>query len=207
MIRNVRLTAALSAALLLSSTGASAQGASDTWFVDARVGEAAIDEGPFDGDAVAVQLVGGYRWESIGVEVGYLAGDTIEARHDFRSSDGPLATYGLDLDGVLVGLNGRLPVGDRWAVTGRGGAFVWNADATATHCAASCQRADISSDGTDFYAGLGLTFAINDRFDVGVAGDFFRVALNEDRAPGDPSFDADVDADVVLFSLTAAYRF
>jgi OOP family OmpA-OmpF porin/outer membrane immunogenic protein len=174
---------------LLAVAAARAQDTSG-FFVNGAVGNGSVDGDVFDDDTTTLQINGGYRWGVVGVEGGYVN------FNDFDDSFGVLSLDG-SLDGWTLGVNARGNFADNWYVSGRAGAFFWDADGggfTITP-GGTPVAARFSDDGTDFYAGVGVGYDFNERWSLGLAYDYF-------GADGD--FD-EYDADV--FSLTGEVRF
>lgn len=175
-MKKLHLAAALIAALAAPSAFAQATDRTG-FFVNGSVGSGNVSEGDFSDTGTAWQLNGGYRWGAIGIEGGYAdfanLSDTVE---------------GLDvnaaLDGFTLGVNGRFNFAEQWYLSGRVGAFFWDADANAAVCAVAgtnrvCNLVDADTDGTDFYAGLGLGYDFNEMFSLGVAYDYFQAEDND----------------------------
>jgi len=160
------------------------------FFIDGRLGSASIDEDDFDDDASAFQINAGYRWGGWGIEGGYI---------DFGSYEGEDLGFNIDadIDGWMLGINGRSSFSNTWYLSGRLGAFFWDADADTVICETPTNCATISAgaDGTDFYAGVGVGYDFNPQWSVGLAYDYF--GPEED----------DVSLSTNVFSLTTEFRF
>jgi hypothetical protein len=178
------------------------------YFIEARAGASLVDEGFLDETALALQLAGGFRWQTCGIEAGYLHNDTVGTTLDLRPVDGPFSKTELDIDGFFVGLNARTNVADRWALHARGGVLAWNVDVFGRFCGtAGCEQATRGIDGTDFYAGFGATYRVDERWSIGAAFDFFRVGILESVVPPEGFTSSDIDLDVKSLSLTTQYSF
>ena len=191
--KNTILSFLVGAALLAGPTVAFAAG--EGWFVGARAGHGSVDEDQLDDSDTTLAFSGGYRWNWLGIELGYVDfGGYHEQFPGFLEDDTPItATTLAELQGWTVGVNARAQLSDRWSLTGRAGAFAW--DTNAFTDVPTLPRANFDEDGTDWYAGVGVAYSINDRFDLGLAYDHY-------RANGDV---LDLSPDV--FSVTTEFRF
>ena len=108
------------------------------FFIDGRFGSASIDEDDFDDDASAFQINAGYRWGGWGIEGGYV---------DFGSYEGEDLGFNIDadIDGWMLGINGRSSFSGSWYLSGRLGAFFWDADADTVICESPANCATISA--------------------------------------------------------------
>ncbi|HET7843467.1 MAG TPA: outer membrane beta-barrel protein [Xanthomonadales bacterium] len=181
------------ASLLAGPSIALAEG--EGWFIGARAGSGSVDENALDDSDTTLGVGGGYRWGWLGVELGYA--DFGAYRQDFRGflEDGtPITPTTLaELQGWTLGMNARAKLSDHWALTGRAGVFAW--DTNAFTDVPTFDRVDFDEDGTDWYAGVGVSYSFNDRFDLGIAYDHY-------RADGEV---LDLSPDV--FSVTTEFRF
>ena len=191
--KNTILSLLAATALLAGPLPAFAAG--EHWFVGARAGSGSVDENALDDSDTTLAINGGYRWSWLGVELGYVDfGGWHESFPGFLEDDTPItATTLAELQGWTFGLNARAQLSPKWSLSGRAGLFAW--DTNAFTDVPTFPRADFDEDGTDWYAGVGVAYSINDRFDLGVAYDHF-------RANGDV---LDLSPDV--FSATAEFRF
>jgi OmpA-OmpF porin, OOP family len=183
------LTIALAAAALLAGGTVLAQDATG-FFLDGRVGSASIDEDQFDDDTTALQFNAGYRWGGWGVEAGYVTFDDFDGEvEDIEIQAG--------VDGFTLGLNGRTNLADGpWYLSGRLGAFFWDAEADAVVDAhGTPTRVNADTDGTDLYAGVGFGYDFNEQFSLGLAYDYF--------GPEDD----DLTLDTNVLSVTGEVRF
>ena len=191
-MKKIHIAAALIAALAAPSAFAQATDRTG-FFIEGRGGSASVSEDEFDDTSTAFQFNGGYRWGAIGIEGGYAT------FNDFEDSDSGL-DINAELDGYTLGINGRYNFAPQWYLAGRVGAFFWDADANAAVCVVAgtnqvCNLVDADTDGTDFYAGVGVGYDFNEMFSMGAAYDYF-------GADGD-----EVTLDTNVFSVTAEVRF
>ena len=188
-MKKTTLAALIGLSSLVAMPAAFAQDRSG-FFIEGRGGSASIDEDDFDDNTTAFQIGGGYRWGAFGVEGGYVS------FNDFESE-----SQGLDINGQLegwtLGINGRTNFAEQWYLSGRVGAFFFDADADTVICESpsNCARIEVEDDGTDFYAGVGVGYDFTDQFSMGVAYDYF----------GADAGDSNLDTNV--FSVTAELRF
>lgn len=171
-MKKTALALALAAGALVAGT-ATAQDASSGFFLDGRVGSASIDEDDFDDEVGTFQINGGYRWNNLGVELGYVSFSEFEGEVE---QTGQNFDIDADIDGFMIGLNGRTNFGDSpWYVSGRLGAFLWEADASAVVPSTENNFivVDANEDGTDLYAGVGVGYDFNEQFSLGLAYDYF----------------------------------
>ena len=128
------------------------------FYLGGQLGEARYhDTGFLSGNTeTSHRVYAGYRFlENLGIEVGYA--DFGTASRTVLVVDGDLApglyNYGTSLDGITLGLNGTLPIGERWLLQGRAGAFAASADSAFVGPGGYLRIND--SDSTDWYAGVG----------------------------------------------------
>ena len=183
------LALALGAGALLAVPAAFAADGTG-FFVDGRIGSASVDEDDFDDDSSAFQINGGYRWGGWGVEAGYVSFS------EFEGEDGDFELEA-DIDGFTLGVNGRSNFASNWYLSGRLGAFFWEADADAVVPGPNNTLIQVSADedGTDLYAGVGVGYDFSDQWSVGLAYDYFGPERN------------DVSLSTNVLSLTTELRF
>jgi OOP family OmpA-OmpF porin/outer membrane immunogenic protein len=183
------LAALLGLSSLVAMPAAFAQDRNNGFFIEARGGSASVDEDDFDDTTTAFQIGGGYRWGGFGIEGGYVT------FNDFEDN-----SQGLDInaevDGFTLGVNGRTNFAEDWYLSGRIGAFFWDAEAdTAVLVGTTPTRIEADDDGTDFYAGVGMGYDFSEQVSLGVAYDYFG-----------PETDAS-DLGTNVFSVTGEVRF
>ena len=171
-MKKTALALAVGIGSLIAGT-ATAQDASNGLFIDGRVGSASIDEDDFDDEASTFQINGGYRWNGLGIEAGYVKFSEFEGEVEESGENFELDA---DIDGFMIGLNGRTNFGDSpWYMSGRLGAFLWEADAQAVVPSTENEFIVVNADedGTDLYAGVGVGYDFSDTFSMGLAYDYF----------------------------------
>lgn len=180
--------------LLLGALAATPAMAQDGgFFLEGRGGSASFDEDPFDDTTTAFQFNVGYRWGLFGLEGGYVSFNDIE--DTFAGID-----VNAEIDGWTLGVNGRSNFADQWYLSGRLGAFMWDADANTVICEtpSNCASVRADDDGTDFYAGVGVGYDFNDQWSAGIAYDYFGIEGSGDE----------IDTlDTNVFSATVELRF
>jgi OmpA-OmpF porin, OOP family len=201
-------TVSLSVLLLLAGASAPAL-AQSGFFVAAAAGDARAAEPQVDDRTHSAQLSAGYRWGSVGVELGNVRVAGLEQNRLL-----PTQRYLLDLDvsGWTFGLHARRSLSPRSYVSWRAGVLRWQLDTDARLCglpdsatASDCIRNGGSESGTDFHAGAGIGYDLTRRFSLGLAYDFYRIGL-ADRQPLDGER-FEVDSDIGSVTLSAELRF
>jgi OmpA-OmpF porin, OOP family len=176
-----------------------AQDSNSGFFLGARAGSASVSEELFDDTTTAFEFDGGYRWNGLGIEGGYVTFNDFE-------DDANSLPVNAELEGYFLGFNGRFNFADQWYVGGRAGAFFWEADGNLTSCiitgtSETCTRVEAGDSGTDFYAGASVGYDFSDAFSLGAAYDFYGAELEAD----DSDDSSDLDTNVLW--LTAEFRF
>jgi OOP family OmpA-OmpF porin len=154
------------------------------FFVAGSIGSAKfsenLDELVFDADSTSFRINAGWRFNDyFAFEGGY---------HNFGSFDqsymieDEVVDVSLKADGFTLGFVGNLPLGDRWSLFGRTGAYFWDGDADINNVTAE------SPGDTNLYFGAGVKFALNEnlsltadgtRYDLdGASSNVFSVGLN-----------------------------
>lgn len=130
------------------------------FFIAAGIGAAQLDES-FDGfdvdaDATAFRLTAGWRFnEHFAIEGGYQNLGRFEQTFDIN---GEQVDVSLKADGFTFGVVGYLPLGDRWSLLGRTGAFFWDGDADINSVSAA------SPEDANLFLGAGVAVALTERF-------------------------------------------
>ncbi len=168
---------------------------SGNWFINGSVGQAHINQGPYNDHPTTYALDGGYRWKvgqdlGLGVDIGYNDLGNFRAKNAFNSSDVNLTKQRNALRGWTVGVNGKINVWQGLYVSGRAGAYGWKGHGYSNQ---DVNRHDL--DKVDYYAGAGVGYDISEKFSVGLTYDYYHakkdhVSLSTDTA-----------------SVTAEYRF
>jgi len=178
-------TAALAVTLVLAAGPFNAY-AGDLYF-GVSVGNATLDE-DFDGlnvddNSTALRIVAGWSLSDyFSLEVGY--NDFGDFEQTFDDGSAPV-TAKLSADGFILGVTGRMPVNERFALTGRAGMFFWDGEAKINNVSQA------TPEDSNLYLGLGVSFSISNKLDL--TGDWTRYEL-ESAASG-------------VFSLGVQYRF
>jgi len=167
LIRAVSLAALL--AVSLPQTALADSG----FFIGAGIGAARLDES-FDGfdidaDSTAYRLTAGWRFNKyVAIEGGYQNLGRFE--QTFIISGEPV-DVSLQADGFVFGVVASLPLGDRWSLMGRGGAFFWDGDADINSVSAA------SPEDANLFIGAGASLAMTDR--VSLTADVSRYDLED----------------------------
>ena len=130
------------------------------FYVGGTIGSAKLDDRldtfEFDSTSVAFRLFAGWRFsDHFSAEIGYL--DFGDFDQDFDIA-GVIVPATVSANGFTIGLNGALPISDRFALTGRVGMFFWNGTATLGGIL------DASPDDVNPFFGAGARYDFTDRF-------------------------------------------
>ena len=187
-MRNTLFAIALSTAGLLSLPAISHAADRSSFFINGNIGQASLDNGPFDDDDTAFGANIGYRWAVapavlIGIEGGYTDLGSFKAKEPSPGNDK------VELQGWNIGANGHFNVSDNWYISGRGGWFRGDRKFKGDFF----PDTDDTKDG--WYAGAGFGYDFNPNASVGLNYDYYKVdADNVDLSPG-------------VVSISAEYRF
>lgn len=141
------------------------------FFVEASLGQSYVDTPTvpgvtFDDTDTYYAISGGYAINDMfAAEAGY-------ANLGEASATGPGGTATVDADGYTLGAALSLPVGEKFTVTGRLGAYFWDSSTT-------LNGANIgSTDGNDLYYGIAGYYKLNDQVKIGAGWN--RYAFSDD---------------------------
>ncbi len=157
------------------------------FYIGGSIGSASLtdDFGGFDVDAdsTSFRLTAGWQFNDFfSLEGGY---------HNFGDFDqtfdvgGTPVDVSLKADGFTLGGTGNIPLGEKFALFGRAGAFFWDGDADINNVSQA------TPEDTNPYYGAGAKFALSDSFSL--VGDWTRYELE------------DTESDVISLGFT--YRF
>ena len=157
------------------------------FYVGGSLGSASLTEDfsgfAVDTDSTSFRLIAGWQFNDyFSLEGGY---------HNFGDFDqtfdvgGTPVEVSLKADGFTLGGTGNIPLGEKFALFGRAGAFFWDGDADINNVSQA------TPEDTNLYYGAGGKFALSDRFSL--VGDWTRYELE------------DVESDVISLGFT--YRF
>ncbi|MBT8076965.1 MAG: porin family protein [Gammaproteobacteria bacterium] len=143
------------------------------FYVGGTIGSARLDDRldtfEFDSTSVAFRIFAGWQFsDHLSVEVGYLDFGDFEQDFDIVGNIVPAT---VSANGFTVGLNGALPLGGRFALTGRAGMFFWNGTASLGGIL------EASPDDVNPYFGAGARYQFTDRF--AATADFTHYDLEE----------------------------
>lgn len=162
------------AALLLTGLPAIAMAGGP--FVGGSVGNADIDEalddiGPpddrvelrLDDDSPGWSAFAGYEFgRYVGMRAGYIDFSTFDDILDLGIPGTPVLD--VDLNGWIMGVDGYLPVGDWFRLTGHVGVIQWDAEVQIDFAGI-----DRTEDGSDVYYGVGVEFELADFLMLGTS--------------------------------------
>ena len=164
----IRLTAITFATTLLLAASASA----GEFFVGGSIGKASLSE-DFDGlviddNSTSYRIVAGWQFNKyFSLEGGYH--DFGDFTQDFDDGDGT-STARLSADGFTFAAAGAVPIGDRFAITGRAGAFFWNGSAEINNVSQA------TPEDNNLFLGLGVSYDVGKRLTL--TGDWTRYELD-----------------------------
>jgi OOP family OmpA-OmpF porin len=147
------ITRTLSALLLGLSVNAAA---GEGFYLSASIGSANLDD-DFDGlsiddDTTAYRFTAGWQANRyLGLEAGYQNFGDFEQNFSLNGVTGKAK---LSADGYTLGVAGRYPLGEKFEVIARAGAFFWDGEAEIN----SVSQADPGDTNPWFSAGLGYRF-------------------------------------------------
>lgn len=136
------------------------------------VGAASLNE-DFDGfdidaDSTAFRLTVGWQFNDyVSVEAGYHNFGRFEQTVD---ADGTPVEVSLKADGFTLGVTGSLPLGERFSLFGRAGAFFWDGDADINGVSQA------RPEDTNLFLGFGLSYQLTEKLDL--TGDLTRYELD-----------------------------
>lgn len=155
----------LAAALLIVVVPASAL-ADNGLFLAASVGSADLNEN-FDGfdvdsSSTAYRLTVGWQFNDyFALEGGYNNFGDFEQSFDI---DGAPVDVSLTADGFTLGATGNLPLGERWILSARAGAFFWDGDASINNVSAA------TPEDANIYLGIGAGFKVTEHLSLTIDG-------------------------------------
>lgn len=178
---------------LIAAPQASAQrgfyvGGSMGWskFDDGYVVGSLIDSGTVEGNDVGFKIFGGYQFNHyFGVELAYVDLGTLNYRG--TSAGIPVTGGSADTWGINVSVVGILPLNPSFALFGKVGAFVWEANARDRLAGAPFF---FEADGTDVSFGVGASYNISANVSLRAEWEMFKAVDN-----------------ISLLSLGIAFRF
>ena len=177
----------ITAVLLAAFTFVAPANAGDRPFhIAANVGQSSLDDVDgvrIDDSTTAFRLDTGYRFSDwFGIDAAYVNMGTLDANVEIQP--GTTSLFEASVDGFELGLVGRIPLGDKFAVFGRIGNYWWSGDATIGGVTSS-------ESGNDVSYGIGAEFAINPS--LVLTADWRRYSLD------------DVDLDAAMLGLVVRF--
>jgi OOP family OmpA-OmpF porin len=154
------------AVLVLAALTPSIASADKGLFVAASVGSAELSESfdnfDIDADSTAYRFTVGWRLNDyFAIDGGYQNFGRFEQTVD---DAGTPVNVSLKADGFTLGAIGSLPIGDRFSLFARAGAFFWDGDAEINDVTAA------SPEETNFFFGVGARMALTERLSATVDG-------------------------------------
>ena len=113
------------------------------------------------------KLFGGYQINrNFALELGYVNLGEFGLDIDFTAPVAGSANASIEVDGFALSGLGILPIGDKFGVFGRVGAYAWEANADATVSVSGIGTVSLSDDedGTDFFYGIGAKYDFMENF-------------------------------------------
>ncbi|WP_354622906.1 outer membrane beta-barrel protein [Psychromonas sp. MME2] len=155
--------------------------AENGFYAGASIGQSTIDAcsglTSCDDEDIGWKIFGGWGVNS------YLAFEA--SRVDFGEIDGYIdgSKVSAEIDGWTVAAKGTLPLSEQFALFGKFGMIMWDADG-------GDAASGIDDDGSDLLYGLGAEYMFTDQFSIVGEWEWY-----------------DIDEDVDLFSVGVLYRF
>ncbi len=136
------------------------------FIVGASVGSAELSEdfGGFDVDADSTAFRFTVAWkfnDYLAIEGGYHNFGEFDQSFDI---EGEIVDVSLKADGFTLGVVGNLPLGDRWSLFARSGAFFWDGDADINNVSAA------KPEDANFYFGAGVQLAMGEKLSLTADG-------------------------------------
>jgi OOP family OmpA-OmpF porin len=161
-MKNLSILIAALLAVLIPAAALAESG----FVVGASVGSAELsdDFDGFDVDANSTAYRFTVSWkfnDYLAVQGGYHNFGRFDQTFDI---DGEAVDLSLKADGFTLGLVGNLPLGDRWSLFARSGAFFWDGDADINNVSAA------TPEDTNFYFGAGVQFVIGEKLSLTADG-------------------------------------
>ena len=143
------------------------------FYVGGAIGSAELDDRfddvEFDSTSTAFRLFAGWRFnEHIAVEIGYLDFGDFDQDFDIL---GNIVPASVSANGFTAGVNGSIPISERFSLAGRAGMLFWNGTATLSGILQA------SPDDVNPFFGAGARYQITDRF--AVTADFTHYDLED----------------------------
>ena len=157
------------------------------FYLGGSIGSSSLTD-DFDGfdvdtDSISFRLTAGWQFNDFfSLEGGYHNFGKFEQSFDVAGNP---VDVRLKADGFTLGATGSYPLGEKFALLGRAGAFFWDGDADINNVS-QAQPED-----TNLYYGGGAKYAISDRFSL--LGDWTRYELE------------DTESDVISLGFTLGF--
>lgn len=168
-----RNTTAIIASLALFALMPMTAFADNGFFLGGSIGASTLDD-DFDGlgvdtDSTSFRLTVGWQLNDfLSLEAGYHNFGIFEDRLDIG---GEMTDISVKADGFTVGATGNIPLGGKFSVFGRAGAFFWDGDAKINDISVA------TPEDTNLFFGAGGDYKLSERFSI--LGDWTRYDLEE----------------------------
>ena len=154
--------------------GASA-GASN---IDDAMTRGLITSGDVKSDSTGFKVFGGWQFHRyFGVEAAFV--DLGEAKYDGTFNGTPITGGKLKVNGLNFSVVARLPLGERFALFAKGGAFVWEAEAKDTAAGVPFTS---KTDGTGGSGGIGISYEITRNIELRTEAEIFGIGDGDKAA-------------------------
>lgn len=140
------------------------------WVYNGLTGAGSVNQDDLSDNALASNSSIGYRWGSLGIEVGHVYFGKFE---DSTEVNGSRLNVDTSVEGWNLGVtfNRNLGKNNKWSLQGRVGVFDWSADG---HAALGPTRIAFDDSGNDWYAGGSIDYRWRKRSSVGLGYTWFK---------------------------------
>lgn len=168
-----RNTTAIIASLALFALMPMTAFADNGFFLGGSIGASTLDD-DFDGlgvdtDSTSFRLTAGWQLNDfLSLEAGYHNFGIFEERLDIG---GVMTDISMKADGFTLGATGNIPLGGKFSMFGRAGAFFWDGDAKINDISVA------TPEDTNLFYGAGADFKVSENFSL--LGDWTRYELED----------------------------
>jgi hypothetical protein len=155
------------------------------WVYNGLTGVGSVSESGLSDNALASNSSIGYRWGSVGFEIGHIFFAKFKDSVDVGGSPVVVDTK---VDGWNTGVNFNHDFDEKWSMQGRVGLFAWHNDG---HVVAGGSRVSFSDKGKDWFAGASIDYKWRKHSSVGLGYTAFKTS----------------DATIGMWGLHTEYRF
>jgi hypothetical protein len=163
MCRHFPIPRALVAILLLGLAGQAGAAEFRGWVYDGLTGWSRAENSGFGDSALASNPSLGYRWGTLGVELGHAWFGKYEDSQDIGAT-----TFDVQqrVKGWTAGLNFNHDLAPRWSMQARAGLFDWSAESRLEDGVSPALKS--KDDGKDWYAGAAIKWQWHKYTDLGL---------------------------------------